>query len=244
MLRRLVVITAALGLSLGSATAVMSQDIILGGEAGLNLSNVSTEIDVFGVKPGSRTGFWGGLFADFGVASWFHLRPEVLFSAKGFKVVDPILGGQARLRANYVQIPLLLEAVIPVSNSPLRPLVFFGPAFSFETKCSVDGSGGLGLISSPSVDCDAPLVEIERKKTDFSLIFGGELGFTTGKVVPFLGVRYDLGLTNLDDSDLGVDSVKNRTWTFYVGLGVPVGSSSSSASSSPTPAQQAPQPSR
>ena len=42
-----------------------------------------------------------------------------------------------------------------------------------------------------------------------------------GKVIPGVGVRYDLGLSNLDDAGEG-DSFKNRTLTFYAQLGVPV----------------------
>ncbi len=217
MVRKLVVVAAALGLSLGFITTASAQEIIVGGEAGLNVANVSVDVDVFTIKPDSKTGFWGGLFASFGITPIFGVRPEVLYSSKGFKISDA--GDELKLTENYIQIPVLFEAVIPIANSPVRPVVFLGPAIAFESKCSISGSEG-GV--SVSIDCDDPVDGlVERKKTDFSIIFGGEAGLRTGKVIPFVGVRYDLGLTNLDDSD-DPDSIKNRTWTFYGGLGVPV----------------------
>jgi len=217
MVRKLVVIAAALGFSLGIATTASAQGIILGGEAGLNVANVSVDVDVFSISPDSKSGFWGGFFAHFGITPIFGIRPEVLYTSKGFKISDPT--GEAKLNENYFQIPVLFEAVIPIANSPVRPVVFVGPAVAFESKCSVSVSAG-GV--SGSVDCDDPIDGFdERVKTDFSVILGGEVGLRTGKVIPFVGIRYDLGLTNLDGSD-DPDSIKNRTWTFYGGLGVPV----------------------
>ena len=217
MVRKLVVIAAALGLGLGLATNASAQDIILGGEAGLNVANVTVDVDVFTIKPDSKTGFWGGFFAHFGITPIFGIRPEVLYTSKGFKV--NVGGDEAKLSENYFQIPVLFEAVIPIANSPVRPVVFVGPAVAFESKCDISGSSGGVTLSA---DCDDPLEGFdERVKTDFSVIFGGEVGLRTGKVIPFVGIRYDLGLTNLDGSD-DPDSIKNRTWTFYGGLGVPV----------------------
>ena len=217
MVRKLVVMAAALGLGLGVANTASAQSIVVGGQAGINIADVSVSTDFFTVSPDSRSGFWGGLFADFGVASWFHVRPELLFSSKGFKLSE--VGGDARLRVNYIQIPILLAAVIPIANSPLRPVVFVGPAIAFESKCEVQGD----LIGTTvAVDCDDDLVELDRKKSDFSVIFGGELGFMVGKVIPGVGVRYDLGLTNLDDSGIEGESLKNRTLTIYAQVGVPV----------------------
>ena len=217
MVRKLVVLAAALGLSLSLAPTASAQEIILGGEAGLNVANVTVDTNIFSVSPDSKTGFWGGIFAHFGFTPIFGVRPEVLLTSKGFKV--NVLGDEAKLSVNYLQIPLLFEAVIPIANSPVRPVVFLGPAIAFESKCDISATEG-GITAS--VDCDDPVDGLdERTKTDFSVIFGGEVGLRTGKVIPFVGVRYDLGLTNLDSSD-DPDSIKNRTWTFYGGLGVPV----------------------
>jgi hypothetical protein len=35
-------------------------------------------------------------------------------------------------------------------------------------------------------------------------------------------VRYTLGLTNIDDTGIPGDVVKNRVWSFSVGVGMPV----------------------
>ncbi len=214
MVRKIVVITAALGLSLN--TAATAQSITVGGEGGINIANVSVSEDFFdGINKSSRTGFWGGIFASFGITPIFGVRPEVLYSSNGFKLTDA--GDELKVSDNFIQIPVLVEAVIPVSDSPIRPVLFAGPAFGFEASCNVKGNIG-GVSASDS--CDDFGFD-ERKKTNFSIIFGGELGVETGKVIPAVGVRYDLGLTNLDDSGTG-DSLKNRTLTIYGQVGVPV----------------------
>ncbi len=215
MVRKIVVMMAALGLSLGVATTASAQGIIVGGEAGLNVANVSAETGILGLNTDSKTGFWGGIFAHFGIGPIFGVRPELLYSNKGAKLTDPT--GEVKLSTTYVQIPLLLEAVIPITDSPIRPVVFAGPAVAFETKCTFGASSG-GV--SASADCDTAGLT-ERASTDFSIIFGGEVGAAVGSVIPFVGVRYDLGLSNLDASD-DPDSIKTRTWTFYGGLGVPL----------------------
>lgn len=217
MVRKIVVITAALGLSLGLSTTASAQSITVGGEAGINIANVSVSQSFFGgADKSSRTGFWGGFFASIGITPIFGVRPEVLYSSNGFKLSDA--GDEVKLSDNFIQIPLLVEAVIPVSNSPIRPVVFAGPAFGFEASCNVTGN-----ISGVSVSdsCDDFGFD-ERKKTNFSIIFGGELGVAVGKVIPGVGVRYDLGLTNLDDSGVSGESLKNRTLTIYGQVGVPV----------------------
>ena len=215
MVRKLVVTAAALGLGLGLSTTASAQSVVVGGELGLNVANVSAEAEVFGVNTDSKTGFWGGLFAEFAVAKMFAVRPEVLYTNKGFKVSDDT--GELKVSTNYIQIPLLLEAVIPIEGSPVRPALYAGPAVGFETSCNFSASAG-GVSGSTSCD-DAGLEP--RASTVWSLIFGGQVGAMVGKVIPFVGIRYDLGLTNLDTSD-DPDSVKGRTWTFYVGAGVPV----------------------
>jgi hypothetical protein len=217
MLRKLVVTTAALGLSLGIAATATAQSITVGAQAGLNVANVSADAGVFSVNTDTKTGFWGGIFAEFGITPIFAVRPEALYTSKGFKLSDQ--GDEFELSVNYFQIPLLFEAVIPIKDSPIRPVVFAGPAVGFETKCDLSVSSG-GV--SATVDCDDPDDGfVERATTDWSIIFGGEVGYQAAKVIPFVGVRYDLGLTNLDNSN-DPDSIKNKTWTFYGGIGLPV----------------------
>ncbi len=218
MLRKASLTGLVLVLVTGLASEARAQDksIVVGVEAGLNIADVSASAGTFTVSPDSRSGFWGGGFVDFGVTPIFSVRPEILYSAKGFKVSE--VGGESRLRLSYIEIPLLFEARIPVQNSPVRPVVFVGPAISFESTCEAQ----VGTGTSVAVDCKDPSIDIQTKSTDWGLVFGGEIGYRTGRVIPFVGGRYNLGLSNIDDTDTPDVSVKNRALTFYGGVGIPV----------------------
>ena len=51
MVRKLVVMAAALGLGLGIANTASAQSIVVGGQAGINIADVSVSTDFFTVSP-------------------------------------------------------------------------------------------------------------------------------------------------------------------------------------------------
>ncbi len=105
----------------------------------------------------------------------------------------------------------------------MYPILYGGPSVAFETRCSVTGEGD---GSSVSLDCDDPQLDgaLETTKTNFGLVFGGGFEILYSRLTIQLDARYNLGLTNLNDADDAAEvSVKNRTWSFMLGLGIPVG---------------------
>jgi hypothetical protein len=97
--------------------------------------------------------------------------------------------------------------MVPTTGA-VAPNFFLGPAVSFEASCNIAGDDGQG--TSVEVDCDDPLVDFSaRKKTDFGLIGGVGLDIISSAILLGVEVRYNLGLTNLDDSGSD-DSAKSR----------------------------------
>lgn len=180
-----------------------SAQTIIGAKAGINIANVTFSGEGVSASADSRTGFVGGAFAQFGIGSPFFIQPEVLYSSKGTKE------GDETLAANYLEVPLLIGAAFPISNSDLKPMVFAGPSVGFALSCDEDG-----------YDCKDDI-----KSVDFGLVFGGGLQYALSSVVLFIDGRYNLGLSNVaetDDEEFDF-SAKNRTWQVMAGVGFPVG---------------------
>ena len=153
-----------------------------------------------------------GAYLTFDLMPTLSIRPELNYMAFGADVSDVDI--TATLDIRYVQIPVLLQLSLPTPGA--RPYLFAGPAVSFEAKCTAEAeSGGI----SASADCDDADL-FERKSTMWSLIGGAGLGFGIGPGEASIGVRYDMGLTSLDDS---VDEADIRSQAISVLIGFSLG---------------------
>ncbi len=199
-----------------------------GVKVGLNLANVSGDVEELDIK--MKLGFALGGYATFDFGLPVLIQPEVMFTQKGFKAdgsetVDGItLDVKSTTGLNYLDINAL--AVYPV-NDQIR--VFAGPSFapflSGKGKAEVDISveGEIDPILQAIYD------EMEEELTgeidiesddmngmDMALIFGGSYALT----LPFgdiaVEARYSLGLKNAFDA---VAVTKNNVIQFIVGYG-------------------------
>lgn len=169
-----------------------------GAKAGLNISNLSGS-DVSNTD--SKTGFAGGVFFMYQFSNMFAIQPEAYYTMKGAKNKGNLEGYDytATLSYDYIEIPVLLKLLIPIEGSKINPAIFAGPSIGFNTthKVKVEAAG----YSAES--------DIENtKSTEFSLVFGGGLGFPIGKNELGVDIRYILGLSSLDDSSQNYD-IKN-----------------------------------
>jgi hypothetical protein len=205
-------LAAATGLA-----APLSAQTTLGVKAGVSIADISASEEGTDVSFDSRTGFIGGGFANFQLGETFFLQPELLYAQKGAK--DAFDGIDSTIKLDYLQIPVLLGAAFGIGDGGITPRVFAGPQVGFELSCNVSAE-----IEGISASADCTEAEIETKSVDFGLVFGAGLGIPVGGFEIVIDGRYDLGLTNVDDSDSTFDvSAKNRAWEFMAGVGFPVG---------------------
>jgi hypothetical protein len=95
--------------------------------------------------------------------------------------------------------------IIPVQGK-VMPNLFLGPYFGFTIT---DPRGELEVDGTTMED------DLEGvKDTDVGVVFGGGLDFVLGQGKIVFDVRYDLGLTSLDEE--GAD-VKNNVISFLLG---------------------------
>lgn len=152
-----------------------------------------------------------GAYLTFDLGPALSIRPELNYMAFGADVSEADITGTLDIR--YVQVPVLFRLALPMPGA--RPYLFAGPAVSFEAKCTVEAESG-GISASASCN-DADL--FERKSMMWELIGGAGLGFGLGPGEASIGVRYDMGLTSLDDSGQDAD-IRSQAISVLIGFSV------------------------
>ena len=214
MKTKFALIVAGMVLMLFGLPTLAAAQSMVGVKGGLVVSNISASDEQELEGNETRTGAGFGAFFRTMVAPAISVQPEALYLTKGFKGEDEELSGKFSL--TYIQVPVLVQYPLG-SGDGIAPRIFAGPAIAFETGCEISGSD-----STVEVEIDCEAADIATKSTDFSAVFGVGADIPMGGFAITGDVRYDLGLSNIDDS--GADgSVKNRSWGFFVGAAVPVG---------------------
>lgn len=202
----------ALFLTTVGAAPLAAQAWYVGAEGGVNISSLDIENEDSDTETGVRIG--GVLRYDFAPDGLIGIQTGVAYSQKGASQSD--VDGEVALELDYIEVPLLLAVNFP-TNSSVRPRIYAGPQVAFEASCNLTGTSGTVTVD---VDCDTQELEdfgFNTKSTDFSLLFGGGLEVEAGPGVLTFDGRYDLGLTNINDSEGDDTDVKNRNIQLMAG---------------------------
>jgi Outer membrane protein beta-barrel domain len=193
--------------------ARLSAQTVVSLRAGLNVATLGGG-DV-AINPDHRIGVNIGGAVTIPMSENLGLLLGATYSQKG--AAPPVdLGANLVLALDYLEIPALLEFMIP-SSGMVGAHVLAGPVIGLELSCDATGSAGGFEVS---VGCD----QLGANTKTFDL--GAAAGFgvdvqATERVTLTLDLLYDLGLVSIQD---GLD-VKNRAFTIQAGLGIPIGGS-------------------
>jgi len=157
-------------LTFSSVAMDLKQSGIKGGINWANLTGEDTE------NTDTATLYTVGGFAVLNLSSKTKLRPEVLYTKKGYDA--NFLGMSFDARLTYLEIPILFQHNLPSRNRDNVANVFIGPALGF-------------LLSAKAAGID---VKNQTESTEVSLHFGG--GTTINRKFT-MDVRYSLGLTSI-----------------------------------------------
>jgi len=162
---------------------------------------------------GSRVGLHVGAFLAIPIAERFSIVPGAAFIQKG---VEYTLGDEtASIETSYVEIPVLVSAMLTGPESSPGFNLFAGPTFAFEAGCDI----GLG---SSSTSCDDAGIE-DRETLDVGLMGGAGVSFPITETLSLMiSAGYELGLRTLDTSDDPAD-IKNSAFFGSVHVGIPIG---------------------
>ena len=176
--------------------AATNAQISGGIKAGLNFANQDFESGGFSISPDGRTGFHAGAYLSVMLSDNIGLQPELLYSAQGSEF--EAFGTETIQRINYINVPVLLKyQVVDVFS------LHAGPQIGFLASAEAE-SDGEEEDNSDSF-----------KGSDFSLAFGGQLDLPMGLIG---GVRYSLGLSDVNDAEGDDLEVSNNNFQIYVGF--------------------------
>jgi len=211
-MKNLLVLLIIIFVTLSVETVNAQVKIQIGLKAGGNIANFTGDDATFmGQSLDSKFGFGGGIFSMFQFGNIFAIQPEVYYTMKGATL--SYSGVDITFTFDYIEVPLLLKVIIPVEGSNIRPSIVAGPVLSFNSTAEVKGEGN-GQTATQDVSDDV-------QSTDFSLAFGGGVGFMLGNNELGFDIRYILGLKSWDDS-IANDDVKNSVINFNVYFGFSV----------------------
>ena len=202
-MKRVLLIAAIAILELGNVNA---QDVKFGAKAGLNLSNVSIEIDG-GMETDSKVGYNFGAFAEISLSEKLIFQPELLFSTQGFKVKQSIdeFSFEQTNKMNYLNVPLMFRyAVFNKFGLEVGPQVGFLLSANSEIKETFNGE-------SETFDQD---FKDSVKSIDFGLNFGASYDVSENIII---GARYNLGLSNINNEDGDANKINNTVFSFSLG---------------------------
>ena len=194
----------------GTANA---QDMSFGAKAGLNVSNLTGDIE----DTKSLIGAHVGVFAEFKITDKFSFQPELLYSMQGAKTEFTEVEGdsysykeESKIKLSYINIPLMAKFYVSEKFSlEAGPQVGFlmSAKNDFEISETIDGD-----TDSFSSEED---IKDSLKGIDFGLNLGLSYDFTENL---FAGARYNLGLTDLNDTDAENFEIKNSGFQVSVGF--------------------------
>lgn len=193
------------GLLTLAAVHPAAAQMAIGGLIGGGTATADISVADRSINPGSRTIWNAGAVMYVGLSPYFGIEGGAIYSQKGpdSVLVDTTV---TRVTVNYVNIPVMAVGTFPTSGLfKLRAMA--GPSFNLKVGC---GSASEG---EPVLDCNQDAV----KNYEFSLLFGGGLKVGRGVGGLTLDVMYDLGLTNINNTDQNIN-FKNRTLSLNIGF--------------------------
>lgn len=161
-----------------------------GVRAGVNMASQSWSEDA-GIDLSSRTGFYVGAIAEFGISENLFLQGELDYIQKGAKA--EFLGEENEQTVSYLEVPILLKYKMGLGEM-LGLHITAGPTLGYALN---------GTTDDEDIDFDED--GYERFELGASIGAGVGLGVAGGMLS--LEVRYGLGFTNLvsdEDVDLTV----------------------------------------
>lgn len=194
-----------------------AQDVKFGAKVGLNISNLSGDVD----DTKSLIGAHLGGFAEISISEKFAIQPELLFSMQGAKSeysesdIDYSYSEETKTKLNYLNIPLLAKYYVADKFALLA-----GPQFGILMSAKEDYE----FSETLSGTTDSGSESIDAKEFYKSLALSFNLGASYSITENFfVDARYNLGLSSIakDYTDEFGDStslkINNNVFQFSVG---------------------------
>lgn len=192
-----------------------AQGVGLGVEAGLNVSDLSVDTEGEGTEFDAETGFRAGGVLRYDFAPVIGFQTGLSFSEKG--ATSDAETATSAIELQYLEVPLLLQLNIPTGPAPVNPRLFAGGTVNFELACDLTASSAGVSVESECDSDDLGEAALDTKSTDIGFLFGGGLDFPAGPGALTVDVRFDLGLSDINDVADSPTELKNRNFQATAG---------------------------
>lgn len=205
-------LSIAIVIILGFGQLMTAQDIKFGAKAGLNLANMSGDVEDNSMK----VAFHLGGMAEIKISETFAVQPELLYSAQGAKFSD------GTLSLNYLALPVIAKYAV-TENFSLEAGPQFGYLLSAKAKDTFDDNGGGTIEASAKSSANTNAQTIQASSRDIKENFKSfDLGFALGASYLLnngmnVGVRYIMGLSDTPKND--DDDFKYKNSVFQLSIG-------------------------
>ena len=177
--------------SMLAVTAINAQSpVTFGLKGGLNIANL--RIDDNDADLEARLGLHAGGVAHIHLNRNWAIQPELLYSAQGFGDID---NDDVKWKLDYINVPVMVQ-------------------YMFDNGFRLETGPQLGLLINAEAKSGNAEVDLKDdfKSTDVSWGFG--LNYLSKSQVG-VGARYNLGLTDISESDSGVKNSVFQISLFY-----------------------------
>lgn len=175
---------AVFGLTFGA----QAQDVTFGAKAGVNLANLTGDIEDNDMK----VGFHVGGVAEIMFNEKFGVQPELMYSSQGSQ--EDFDGDTVKYNLDYINVPVMAKYYV-------------------TEDLSIEAGPQVGYLVNSKATYDGDSEDIEGlKDIDFGFNLGA--GYKLESGLNF-SARYNLGLSNINDE--GDNDLKNGVIQFSVG---------------------------
>ncbi|MEZ0608712.1 porin family protein [Fibrella sp. WM1] len=202
MLKRLLLAAA---ISAVGITSSMAQ-VAIGLKGSLQFANEKITSSGISINGENLLGFQAGLILKAPITDQLSIRPQLLYSTKGLKLLGSTFGGNGETKAviNYLEVPIQLAYSIEAGDGNV--VLGAGPylAYALSGKATVTVNGQSETEDLDFNDSDA------QKRFDFGLNISAGYELNSG-----LGISayYSPGLANLAPSNSGTNvTIKNSAF--------------------------------
>lgn len=203
-----------------TSNAAFAQIGIKAGATMSSLSQYAFEDNVDDYDEKSAIGFQAGIFAELPISDGFSIQPELVWMQKGGKTLYAQVAGteiERNLRYNYLEVPVLAKIKAGSTDGSGIGLFFYGGPF---ISYALNGSLSTEVGDNKLEDVDIEFDDTDRqRRVDWGAAFG--LGVNLGALV--LDLRYDLGINNLLDGDLGTQGADEEPYLRTRSIGLTLG---------------------
>lgn len=162
-----------------------------------------------------------GAFIQFG-GFVFAVQPEVLITQKGGHNYEMLEHINEEYRFNYLEIPVLLKAGIPLPGEVIFPHVFVGPYYASALTSSYTGTGMVTDASGNNTLRESFIYQRNLRQNDLGILGGAGVDIRLNQLFFTFDARYHLGLRTIDAGSNNYDQLEIRNGMFLITAGIGV----------------------